>query len=69
MFHPTVLKFHFWQSIDFGVKLMMFYGAATHAYISKGSAIEDIPGNVFRITRMSYIWRRLDEQAQSFRMR
>lgn len=66
--HVAVIKFHLWQSIDFSVKWMIFYGTAAHSS-RNANKIEYVPGCVFRITRMSYIWRRLDEQSQSFRMR
>lgn len=66
MFHPPVLRFHFWQTIEFNVKVMLFYGTAMQSAFLRGRRIEEVPGFIFRITQMSRVWRRLDGETQIF---
>lgn len=67
--YSAVIGFHFWQSIDFNMKLMIFHGTAIHTARAEGISVADVPGCIFRMTRLSQMWKHLDGGTHSFRVR
>lgn len=65
----AVVGHFFLATIDFNVKVMIFYGTAICTARAEGITTANSPGCFFSISCYSYMWKHLDEGTHSFRKR